>query len=217
MEIDKLPVYKLYIVKLTIEAKKVPQELREEMMQKHHEYMAQVGGRSLLDADMSWSSEEFDAFGVEEFPNLEALIQFHDCLKQLHWFDYIASKTHLGFNMDMEGNPVPFVPPPPLEPGTKPIFKVWLMRPTALYHDDVEGRNAVIAKFQEAAKKAGVEQILSVYSRFNNEEYQVFGLERYPNLQAFAEKQYIQEMAGWYKYVQGISFLGRPISGLLAG
>lgn len=217
MEIDKLPVYKLYIVKLNIEATKVPKELAIEMGQKHDEYMAQVGGRTLIDADMSWSNEEYDAFGIQEFPNLEALMQFNDCLKQLHWFDYITSKTHLGFNMDMKGNPIPFVPPPPPDPGTKPIFKVYLMRPTPLYWDDQEGRNAIIGKFTEAAKQSGVAQILSVYSRFNNEEYQVFGLERYPNLQAFLEKQYIQEMSGWYKYVQGISYLGRATRGLLAG
>lgn len=217
MEIEKLPIYKLYLAKPTIEVSRATQEQVAEYSQKHNEFMAQTGGKILIAADMVWSSEEYATFGIEEFPNLEALIEFHDCLKTLDWFSYFTSKSYLGISVDYEGQPVPFVLPPPPEPGTKPIYKVFLTRPTALYYDDPKGMMELAQKIEEAGKKAGMVQVLAAYMRIYNEEWMSFGLERYPGLPAFTEKYYLMEKLGWYKYMQAKAYLGIATDGLLMG
>lgn len=217
MELQKLPVFKLFLAKQLLAAVSAPAEQQQEFMQKHDQYMAQVGGKVLLAADCAWSNEEFDMFGFEEFPNLDAMLEFHDCLSKMNWFAYFQSKTYLGWMIDFEGNPVPYAAPPPPAAGTKPIYKAVLSRPTPHYIAETEKADAIDAQNNEAAFKAGMLQILYGYTRLNNEEWMIFGLERYPSLDVFTDKYVRMEKSGWFKYIQAKSYLGTAIGGTLSG
>ncbi len=213
MDLEKLPVYKLWFMKPTIEVSKMPKELLEENMRKHNEFFQQSGGKLLIQANMAWSNEEYSYFGIEEFPSLAALVEFQNCLGEMDWTSYLISKTYLGFSIDWDGNPVPMVSPPPLEPGVVPIYKIFLWRPTALYFDDNKGAEALNAQIEDIGAKAGMVRLMVAYARWNNEEWFAFGLERYPSLNAFAEKYGAMDKLGWYRYMQAKAYLGYGMEG----
>lgn len=217
MEMTSVPVYKFYLVKPSIEVSQAPQEQVAEALQQRDEAMQRTGVRVLLQANMVWSNERYKNFGFEVFPNLEALIEYHDCLNQIHWFDYADSTTYLGVTINAEGQLDPYTAPPPPEPGTQPIYKAYLMRPTARYYEDRPGVEKIMAGFQDVHQRAGIVPILSAYTRWNNEKWLTFGLERYPSFNAFYEKNMMMESLGWYSYTQSQSFLGRAMEGELAG
>ena len=58
--------------------------------------LEQVGGKSLVFCDSSWSSEEWQFFGVEVFPSVEAVQKHSELLGAIDWHRYIKSSTLLG-------------------------------------------------------------------------------------------------------------------------
>lgn len=219
MELQNLPVYKFFLTKQVDALLSMSLEQQQEAMQKHDEFLAQVGGKVLLIANCSWSNEEFDMFGFEEFPNLEAVIEFNDCLKSLNWFYYLPSKTYLGLSIDATGKPVEVVAPPLPMAGSQPIYKAFLARPTPLGMgtDAWNTMGPLNEKLNASAHAAGMIDILGAYTRFNNEEWMLFGLERYPDITAFYDKYLQMENLGWYKYMQAKSYLGRAVGGTFTG
>ena len=65
-------------------------------MGKVGEALTKVGGRRPVLCNSSWASEEWTAFGVEEFPTIEALQEHTKLLTELNWYRYIVSVTLLG-------------------------------------------------------------------------------------------------------------------------
>jgi hypothetical protein len=55
-----------------------------------------VGGKRVVLCHSSWSSEQVKVFGVEEFPDIEAVQKHSQLLNELHWFRYIETETVLG-------------------------------------------------------------------------------------------------------------------------
>jgi hypothetical protein len=46
-----------------------------------------------------WSSEEWLGWGVEKYPDIEAVQKHAETLYNLKWFEYIESNTYLGTEM----------------------------------------------------------------------------------------------------------------------
>jgi hypothetical protein len=61
--------------------------------------LKQVGAELIIMCSSSWSSEEWLGWGVEKYPNIEAVQQHVQDLYGLKWFMYIESKSYLGVEM----------------------------------------------------------------------------------------------------------------------
>ena len=55
-----------------------------------------VGGKRIVLCDSSWASEEWPVFGVEQFPNIEAVQQYAEALAELNLPRYLVSVSILG-------------------------------------------------------------------------------------------------------------------------
>jgi hypothetical protein len=214
---DHLPVYKLYLMKPTLAANSLSPEQRTEYMKKHDEFMAQTGGKMLLTCDMVWSNEEFEYFGLEVFPNLQALTTYHECLRSIGWFAYFESKSYLGWTFDDAGEPNVWEFPAPPAPDETPIYKLVFWTPRPAYYEEMEKVNELGEGQEEIFNQVGKVTVFAAYSRMNNEENFGFMIERYPTLSAMVPHYKNLEFTNWFKYVDARSFLGRAVGGSLSG
>lgn len=90
------PIYKVFMVRPTAAWHQLSQDERDRLMAKVSGALEQVGGKFVVLCDSSWSSEEWPFFGVEEYPDLEAVQAHARLLNELNWFRYIESTTALG-------------------------------------------------------------------------------------------------------------------------
>ena len=58
--------------------------------------LKQVGGKEVIFCNSTWNSEQWWAWGVEEFPDIEAVQQHTKLLEELNWMRYVESETLLG-------------------------------------------------------------------------------------------------------------------------
>lgn len=60
------------------------------------EARVQAGGKTLIMCNSSWASDHILFFGIEEFPSIEAVQQYHAALEKMNWFRYVDGQTALG-------------------------------------------------------------------------------------------------------------------------
>jgi hypothetical protein len=94
------PIYKVFLAHPTEAGYQLPDEERNELWAKHNEAVEKYGVKSTLICDSSWASEQFLFWGVEEFPNIEAVQEFHKILNDIDWFRYFEAVTLLGTQME---------------------------------------------------------------------------------------------------------------------
>jgi len=63
--------------------------------------LEQVGGKPLVICDSEWSNEQWQVFGVEEFPDIEAVQKHTGLLRELNWARYLTSVSTLGTKLEM--------------------------------------------------------------------------------------------------------------------
>ena len=90
------PIHKLWLVRHTEAWYQLSEEERNSLAAKVTEYFEKVGGKMVVMCDAAWSSEQFEAFGVEVFPDAEAIQKHTEDLLALNWFRYIESTSVLG-------------------------------------------------------------------------------------------------------------------------
>lgn len=93
------PIYKVWFMKYKEPWFKLTTEEQEKLMAKNVESMKQVGAESIVMCIGVWASEEWLGWGVEKYPDLDALQNHTMNLFNLNWFEYIDSKTYLGSEM----------------------------------------------------------------------------------------------------------------------
>jgi hypothetical protein len=89
------PVFKLWIMRMNEAAYALPADRQQEMMGKVDSLLKEVGGKRIATCDC-WSSERYPYFGIEQFPNLDAVREYDRCLREMNWFRYVDSETLLG-------------------------------------------------------------------------------------------------------------------------
>ena len=67
------------------------------------EALNKAGGKELIICSAAWSNERWPFFGVEEFPDLEAVQRHEDILTDLNWARYMESRTTLGTEFNVPG------------------------------------------------------------------------------------------------------------------
>lgn len=95
-------IFKLFLVKPTEAWYQLTSEEQADLMKKSEKSLENVGGKTLVTADCSWSSEEWMFFGVEEYPDIAAEQKHVEELLSVNFFRYVDSKVWLGSEMQQQ-------------------------------------------------------------------------------------------------------------------
>lgn len=90
------PVYKTFKAHPTEAWYQLSKEEMAQLLDKVEEAREKVGGKTVVVCNSQWSSDYWLAFGVEEFPNMEAVQQHAVLLDELNWSRYIEGDVLLG-------------------------------------------------------------------------------------------------------------------------
>lgn len=80
------PIYKFWIMKPTEVGYQMSEEEQSNHLAKIQEALQEVGGKTIITCTPTWSSEEWAACGVEEFPDIEAVQKHSHLLQKLGHF-----------------------------------------------------------------------------------------------------------------------------------
>jgi hypothetical protein len=97
-------IYKLWQGRFTEAWHRLSQQEQDRLLSQVTDALNTVGGRELVICDAAWSSERWPIFGVEEFPDIEAVQRHEQMLTDLNWLRYIESRTTLGTELQVPGN-----------------------------------------------------------------------------------------------------------------
>ncbi len=90
------PIYKLFLGKMSEAWHQLSQEEQADLMAKVEGAFEKVGGNRTIMCDSSWTLEQWPFFGVEEFPDIEAVQKHAELLNELNWLRYSEALTVLG-------------------------------------------------------------------------------------------------------------------------
>lgn len=210
-------LYKLYLFKRTAAYFAAPLEQIAEVRAVMNAKQRELGIRDLFNAEMAWSNEKYEYFGVEYYPSLAAQQEYSRTLMSLGFFRFTQGESYLGIPMD---NSFPdFAGWPETPPGTdQPIYRVYLSRQSQLSCQlSQEEMGEYTARANDAANMAGIKTLVSAYIRWNNEKWDYFGIERYPSMETLIRYSQFLSDTGWYRVSVAESYLGVPFSGLVSG
>lgn len=90
------PIYKFFMFKPKEAWYQLSQEEQKNHLAKIEESLKKVGGKVIVACNSGWSSDQWSFFGVEEFPDIEAVQKHSEDLDKLNWFRYSESMSFLG-------------------------------------------------------------------------------------------------------------------------
>jgi len=90
------PIYKLFLGKMTEAWHQLSADEQHALLAKVNAALEKVGGKRLVQCDPSWSTEQWHFWGVEEFPDIQAVINHTKLLADLKWDRYVDTMTVLG-------------------------------------------------------------------------------------------------------------------------
>lgn len=91
------PIYKLFMVRFNRSMYELSEEDRRALMDKVQQALEQVGGKTVVMCASGWANEQWQYFGVEEFPDIEAVQKQAELHMKIGWFGYVGeSFTLLG-------------------------------------------------------------------------------------------------------------------------
>jgi len=96
------PIYKVFLLKPKEAWYQLSEEDRESHLAKDEESRKKVGGKVIVACNSGWSSDQWPYFGVEEFPDIEAVQKHSEELIKLNWFRYFESMSFLGTKWEPE-------------------------------------------------------------------------------------------------------------------
>ena len=97
----------------------------------------------------------------------------------------------------------------------KPIYKLFLMKPKeAWYRLTREEQQALVKQdaeiSQKMKKKLGSRNILTCDCFWSTEDWLLFGVEEYPDMESVQESTRAFREMGWFKYFESRIILGTP-------
>ena len=193
-------IYKVYMMNYRPAWYALGKPAQDELMGKIAESLGKAGGKMLLVAASLWADEKWAGWGIEEYPNIEGVIQHAQAIWDHHWYRYIKSWSTLGISFEPEAKVV--------IPKT-PIYKLAFFNMTEAWYGLSEAEQASWGKkHEEIFKQFGVQSILSCGSSWCNEVWPAWTLESYPSLEAIQAVRMQTYEAGWYQYATATSLLG---------
>lgn len=211
-----LPIYKLFFFRRSARAMDLSAEQLQAGMGQLKEMRQKLGIRQLLLTHMRWSTDQYEYYGVEQYPSLEAQQEYCRSLEAAGWYGFVEGESYLGLPLDGTANDL--TPPAPPPAGERSIYRVYLSRLTPCGQEmDSKRLNEVWAQGLSALSRAGGVQVLAAYTRWNNETWDSFGIERFPNHQSIMTYSQYLSVSGWYRVSEARSHLGVAVGGVLSG
>src|SRR5262249_56518148 len=93
------PIYRLFLGKPTEAWYQLSEDERRSLFGKLTAALAEVGGKEVITCTSSWSTEQWPFFGIEEFPDVEALQKLAARHEEINWYRYVESMTVVGTKM----------------------------------------------------------------------------------------------------------------------
>jgi hypothetical protein len=93
------PIYKLWQARPTEAWHQLPKEGRQRLLAQVVQALATAGGKDLVACSAAWSNERWPFFGLEAFPDMDALQHHFQMLIDLNWARYMESRNTLGTEM----------------------------------------------------------------------------------------------------------------------
>jgi hypothetical protein len=90
------PIFKMFMFRNTEAYYQASEEERNEVLSKLDAAFQKVGGKRLVWCNSYWSSDQWQVFGVEVFPNIEAVQQCSQAMNELNLSRYVESMSLLG-------------------------------------------------------------------------------------------------------------------------
>lgn len=209
------PLYKLYLFRRNAKFYETPAPVYRAIRDQMDARQRELGIRDLFNAEMAWSNEKFEYFGVEFYPNEQALRAYTLCLMETGFYQFIDSESYLGIPMDTSYPDFSLEPPPP---GQEPVFRLYMSRKKDYaYQMPPNELEEAYANVDEVARQLGVKPLLGAFARWNSEEWEYFGIERFPSLEAAISYSQFLSHTGWYRIMESRSFLGIAYGGLVSG
>lgn len=95
------PIYKTFLAKPSEAWYQLSKADQDQLIAKLQKKFADLGCKRVILCDSSWSSDQWTFSGVEEFPSIEAVQQYHAFLGEINWSRYMVnSATTLGTKAD---------------------------------------------------------------------------------------------------------------------
>jgi hypothetical protein len=91
-----MSVYKLWQGRFTEAWYRLPEDEQQQLMGDVVRALEQAGGKEMVACLSAWSNERWQAFGVEQFPDVETVQRHEQMLTDLRWARYFESHTTLG-------------------------------------------------------------------------------------------------------------------------
>ncbi len=95
------PIYKVFFVKYKQPWYELSTEEQNQLNAQNQASLEELGVEAVIMCLSGWASEEWLGWGVEKYPNIEAVQKHIDKLIAINWFNYIESKTYLGTEFQM--------------------------------------------------------------------------------------------------------------------
>ncbi len=89
-------IYKLFLGKMKEPWHQLSDGEQHDLTAKVNAAVEKVGGKRVINCDPRWSTEQWHYWGVEEFPDLEAVMEHTKLLAELNWERYVETMTVLG-------------------------------------------------------------------------------------------------------------------------
>jgi hypothetical protein len=89
-------IYKVWFAKYKEPWYQLTSEEQNRLTAQIEESLKKLGIEVIIICNSAWSSEEWLGWGVEKYPDLEAVQKHADNLMKLNWFEYVDSKMVLG-------------------------------------------------------------------------------------------------------------------------
>lgn len=90
------PIHKLYLLRPSAAWHQLSQAEQQTLLGKVAATLEKVGGKTVVTCNSAWASEQWPFWGVEQYPDLDALQKHTQLLNELNWFRYAESMTVLG-------------------------------------------------------------------------------------------------------------------------
>ena len=94
------PIYKMYLARPTEAWYRLPKAEQDVLLAKIGNILPQVGAKSVIICSSSWATEQWVFWGVEEYPDLEALQRADEMHRELNWYRYVDSMSSVGTAME---------------------------------------------------------------------------------------------------------------------
>lgn len=94
---ERKPIARLFFAKMKDAFISLPEDKKLAFMKKDRKNIDELGMKAVMMINCSWSNDEWDYIGVEQWPTEEALKKREQFEKEeLEVFKYVKSKTYLG-------------------------------------------------------------------------------------------------------------------------